>query len=366
MTSPGGCLRNRSRTIVFRFDASPSIGHGHAGRCLALAAALRQRCCRVVLVAAGLTGVLRARASVLGCDFHDLDSPLASTVPTLTEFERDDAERTVAICESYRIEPSWIVVDGYHFGELWHTITKSLDARLLCIDDLANRPLRCEALVDQNLVCGLERRYDGLVSASCRTFLGPKYALLAPEYAALRLNQEPKGKTKRILVSFGGADPINATEAAVNAVAELDEPDIEADVVISNGHRCFPAVQCVASRDSRINLHQPLPTLAPLLARASVAVGGAGATSWERLCMNVPSIAIPLADNQRPIALGLAAHGLAVVINPDAPDLTGRLKSALRNTLAEVCSMPPRHEPTLVDGEGAARVADHMVLSCSM
>lgn len=272
----------------------------------------------------------------------------------------------VAICKRDRLEPSWIVVDGYHFGTPWHTVAERTGARLLCIDDLANRPLRCAALVDQNLVIGWEHRYDGLIPDSCRTFLGPTYALLSPEYARLRHTRRPEGRPRRILVSFGGADPIDATAATVNAIMRLDDPALEVDVVLSSAHRCFEAVQRMAMHDSRIRLHQPLPTLAPLLVQASVAVGGAGVTSWERLCLNVPTVAIPLADNQRPIAEALADHNLAVVVDPDDPDLTLRLEVALRDALAKAGSSRSSDEFALVDGKGAGRVAGHMVLSCSM
>jgi spore coat polysaccharide biosynthesis predicted glycosyltransferase SpsG len=55
--------------------------------------------------------------------------------------------------------------------------------------------------------------------------------------------------------------------------------------------------------------------MAQLMADSDLAIGAAGATSWERCCMGLPTIMLVLADNQRKVAQGLKQSGGAKVIN---------------------------------------------------
>lgn len=48
---------------------------------------------------------------------------------------------------------------------------------------IADRPHDCDLLLDQNLYTAMESRYENLVPSTCKKLLGPKYALLRPEFA---------------------------------------------------------------------------------------------------------------------------------------------------------------------------------------
>lgn len=55
--------------------------------------------------------------------------------------------------------------------------------------------------------------------------------------------------------------------------------------------------------------------MAELMANVDLAIGAAGSSVWERCCLGLPSIIIPIADNQKPIAEFLAKEKLAIVIS---------------------------------------------------
>ena len=57
--------------------------------------------------------------------------------------------------------------------------------RILVIDDLGDRKHDCDVLLDQNLGATHEKYY-GLVPNHCELLLGPKFALLRPEFAKWR------------------------------------------------------------------------------------------------------------------------------------------------------------------------------------
>jgi len=46
-----------------------------------------------------------------------------------------------------------------------------------------------------------------------------------------------------------------------------------------------------------------------------VAIGAPGTTSWERACLGLPSIIVPLAENQRETSNQLVKHGAVLCVN---------------------------------------------------
>jgi len=77
--------------------------------------------------------------------------------------------------------PDWWIVDHYGLDARWEGRVLREGTRLLVIDDLANRVHRAHALLDANL----GRRsvdYDAWVGPGVERLVGPRYALLRPEF----------------------------------------------------------------------------------------------------------------------------------------------------------------------------------------
>jgi len=210
---------------------------------------------------------------------------------------QEDARQTGAIIRTLGVKPTWLVVDHYGLDYCWEEVLKSWVGRIFVIDDLADRAHDCDLLLDQNLFADMQTRYAGKVPADCRLLLGPEYALLQPIYAELHDRIPPReGPVRRILVSFGGADRDNLTGRALAAFLSLNRPDIEVDVVISGSSPYVHEIRDQVAGHDNIHLHSNLPTLAPLMARADLAIGAAGTTSWERVCLGLPALVVTLAE----------------------------------------------------------------------
>ncbi|HET6316700.1 MAG TPA: bifunctional UDP-2,4-diacetamido-2,4,6-trideoxy-beta-L-altropyranose hydrolase/GNAT family N-acetyltransferase, partial [Chloroflexota bacterium] len=102
-----------------------------------------------------------------------------------------------------------------------------------------------------------------------------------------------------------------------------------------------------------------LPSLAPVTARADLAIGAAGGATWERLCLAVPSLVVTLAANQEPSARALATDGYVHWIGC-APDVSVAM---YRDAIVAACERPLQAPPPLVDGLGAPRVAEKLMPS---
>ena len=96
------------------------------------------------------------------------------------DWQTDAAQTLTAL----QVEPvGWLVVDHYALDSRWERELRPTCRRLMVIDDLADRSHDCDLLLDQNL--GREAAdYAGLVPPDSMILVGPKYALLRPEFAA--------------------------------------------------------------------------------------------------------------------------------------------------------------------------------------
>lgn len=303
--------------IAIRVDASYAIGHGHVMRCLTLAEALRTRGAQVVFVCREHEGHLCGLIEERGFPTFRLPrmdaqySDASSYAAWLGASWQDDLDQTRAAIDATRQQSDWLVVDHYGLDQRWESRLRSGAARIMVIDDLADRTHDCDLLLDQNLVAQMDRRYVGKVPSSCALLLGPQYALLQPIYDELHDRVLPReGPIRRIFIYFGGADRTNVTGRSLAAFMGLHRPNITADVVIADDSPHADNIHELVAGHSNIHIHSHLPSLAPLMASADLAIGAGGATSWERLCLGLPSLVVTLAENQRPVAEYLHEAGL--------------------------------------------------------
>ncbi|MBK8754227.1 MAG: UDP-2,4-diacetamido-2,4,6-trideoxy-beta-L-altropyranose hydrolase [Candidatus Competibacteraceae bacterium] len=303
---------------VFRADASIQIGSGHVMRCLTLADALRERGAEVYFVCRELPGHLGGVLADKGYPVHWLPAPSvdATTVPAHTAYsawlgvswERDAEQTRDWLATLPKID--WLIVDHYALDRAWESLMRPWVKRVMVIDDLADRPHDCDLLLDQNLYEDMEQRYTGLVSKDCRLLLGPRYALLRPEFLEARKNlRQRDGTVRRILVFFGGADPSNETAKALRAIQLLDRPDIAVDAVVGSANPHRTEIEGLCARLPNTNFYCQVFNMAELMARADLAIGGCGTATWERCAVALPTLVVSLAENQRVIAESVISSG---------------------------------------------------------
>ena len=103
--------------------------------------------------------------------------------------------------------------------------------------------------------------------------------------------------------------------------------------------------------------------MARLMSEADLAIGAGGSSLWERACLGLPGVTLILADNQRDLALRMAADGLTLAVEAGAPGWKGQLTatvSALARDAAQRSDMSARLA-ALCDGLGAERAAEAML-----
>ena len=360
---------------VFRVDASLRIGTGHVMRCLTLAKELRDRGAKCTFICREHEGhwVERIRQEGFNCialgritevhETDDADEPVLAHADWLGASWHLDAQQTIQALGTEIID--WLVVDHYGLDKRWEDMLRPHAEKIMVIDDLADRHHVCDLLLDQNLVANFEARYQDLLPENCATLLGPQYALLQPEYAELHPRTPPRmGPVQRILIFFGGVDQHNLTGRAVAAFLRLKRDDIRLDVVVSSDCPHAAAIQELTQLHANIILHDALPSLAPLMLQADLAIGAGGATSWERCCLGLPSLVITLAENQKSIAAKLDKLSLVRWLGHYDAVTDDRLVDALQAVInEETLKNWSQACMTVTCGGGTRRVASVLSLN---
>jgi UDP-2,4-diacetamido-2,4,6-trideoxy-beta-L-altropyranose hydrolase len=330
-------------SILFVADAGPDVGGGHVMRSLTLSRALAAEGaeCRF---AAGPDALALLASFAPDTAIVRVASAAPQDLTQAVAGERFDA----------------VVFDHYGLSASDHSaMAKGRPA--LAIDDLADRPLAADLVLDS----GPARRaqdYDGLVPETARLLLGPHYAPVRPEFAALReaaMGRRDGGPVTRILLSLGLTDVGGITAR----LADRLRPKAGAaaiDIVLGAQAPSLAALQRIARHDARLALHIDSPAVAQLAAEADIAVGAAGSSAWERCVVGLPSLMVVLADNQRGAAQALAEAEAALVVDANAPDFEDQFDRLLARLLrdAELRAGLARASAAVCDGLGAPRVAE--------
>jgi UDP-2,4-diacetamido-2,4,6-trideoxy-beta-L-altropyranose hydrolase len=334
--------------VLFRVDASETIGIGHAVRCLTLSRELERRGIEPWFASVGPSGDLADQIEAGGYHSILLDGPASTEVAAIGASAPIDLKRKPFAA---------LVLDHYALGAEWLSGARRLAARRLVIDDLADRRLPCEILVNQNLGA-VRSDYLGLTAPSTRFLLGTRYAMLRPEFRAARAaGRRPAGTVERVLITLGGSDPADATRIAVHAVrAAL--PIARLEVVLG----ALYAGEPISGPGIRVHRAIDGGAMARLMVDADLAIGAGGTTSWERCAVGLPTLIVRLASNQNAIAHHLEAAGAGVDAGAAEKLDTAELSDLVRRLADDRSGRDEMGERAwnLVDGRGAERVAHHI------
>lgn len=352
-----------AKGIFFRVDGSTQMGVGHLKRCLSLAKALVQEGAFVHFVTrdhgldlselmegfAGQTHILPSGGAVVAEDYSTWLG--AST--------QQDAADTLELIGQKSCD--WIIVDHYGIDADWHKQLQSkVGCKIAVIDDLANRPIFADLIIDQNWHEDHSKKYYNVNIKEAPVLGGPKFAMLDPAYA-LGLQWVARQPVASIGVFMGGGDPsdhsnlvldaidLSGFKGCVEVVATSDNPNLE-----RLGHR-------LASR-ANSSLLTDLPDLASFFARHDLQIGAGGGATWERCSVGAPTLALAIADNQIQLLKPLSSMGVVYALL-DRPLNAHEIGNAIAEIIA---SGSLRKEMSgkarkLVDGFGAVRIAKELL-----
>lgn len=302
--------------IIFRVDASVWIGSGHVMRCIVLADELKRIGYHILFACLPQEGDMCQFIEQQGYEVIYLSRPEIGLTPLnssdysawLQRSIKDDAQELIGYLDGV----SWVICDHYALDKEWQQLIKrNSNVRIIAIDDLAREHV-AEIVIDQTLF----RTADEYHSVSC-ALTGIDYALLKPRFSELRCYaklRKPDLKKPRILVSMGGVDLPNATLLVLKAL-DMAEIKCPITVLISERSPHFDEISDWCKQYEHITHIKFSTDVANLMLKHDISIGAPGSTSWERACLGLPSIVIPLADNQIEICKRLVQKKLSLKVN---------------------------------------------------
>ena len=352
--------------VVFRVDASLSIGNGHVMRCLSLAQVLRKQGAQCSFVCTAYVGNLNSLLAANGFDVLPLPvfpNESRTNAEELLSLWREDALATaqsISTCQPV----DWLIVDHYGLDNQWEMELRSQVQHLMVIDDLANRTHACDMLLDPN-PGRLAADYAMLVPALCPLLIGPSYALLREDFKSPHLKSLTsfaESDSIHVLISMGGVDKDNITADVLHALQTFNpETPLSLQVVLGPHAPWVDAVRSAANTLAwPTHVLQNPDNFTELMRQQHLAIGAAGGSALERCCLGLPAVNVVMAPNQRMSAQALQAAGACAMLELRSDwqhDLRVQLKLLLNAEKNQAMRMAGLQ---VTDGRGSERVSQEL------
>lgn len=350
--------------IYFRVDASVHIGSGHVMRCLSLAESFSKTGHDVVFVMRMQLGDLCDYAESRGFKVARLPMSHGSKLPEnsadyqawLQVPELDDADDFLSVATDAEL----IVIDHYGISVQWEKHVKSsIGCKQIVIDDLV-REHYTDLILDQT--AGREVQEYQLTSPGSEVLVGSEYALLRPRFSELHSVAIKKGlnfEHHKLLLTMGGVDKSNVTQEVLVALSHRALP-ISTTVLLNKSAPHFSSVASFCEQHDEWITHLLFTEdMAELMMEHSISIGAPGSTSWERACIGLPCVMIPIAQNQIEICENVVKEGAAISLEiNEIPEL---LNDKLDELITRYSTIR-RGALKLCDGRGVERLVDKLSL----
>jgi UDP-2,4-diacetamido-2,4,6-trideoxy-beta-L-altropyranose hydrolase len=334
--------------LIIRSDASIQIGTGHVMRCLALAQASQAQGGQAIFVFTDQSTALENRLLGEGMQVVYLSVESGST-----EDSKQTADFTLAL------NAKWVVVDGYQFGAEYQKTIKNSGLNLLFIDDYGHsKNYSADLVLNQNISARAE--WYQCRSPHTQLLLGERYTLLRKQFSAWQGYQKKiTDNVENILITLGGSDPGNITAWILEALQLVKSHALHLTVVVGGNNPHYESLEFLANQCIHsIRLLNNVADMPQLMAEADIAIAAGGITNWELAMLGVPTMVIPIADNQTEIAQALNDREIVMSV--------GRIPTIspqeFANQFEELWHDRDRRDrmsragQALIDGEGCDRI----------
>jgi len=238
-------------------------------------------------------------------------------------------------------------------------VLRDCGLRVACVDDLGNRHLDCDLIINPSIVTNYHRYSSN--NPDFRLHAGPAYLMLAPEYQELHgIERHFAGPVHSIVVAMGGIDRPGTTVRIVESLLDWRQ-DVTCHIILGAGFKFSAELQSnlSAQEDGRFYIYENLPSLASMLFAADIGFTGGGNTLYEMACVGTPALVLFDEEHEGEQGKALQDQGSARCLGhgPHVPP------EQIRQALEEFDD-PQRRElsakagRSLVDGKGVERVFD--------
>ena len=305
------------KTILFRADASSTIGTGHIMRDLVLAKQYPND--KIYFATRDLEGNLNDKIKESGYE-----------VITLKSNDIDKLDKIIK-----KLDIDLLIIDHYEIDYDFEKKLKTQNSKLkiLSFDDTYEKHY-CDILLNHNIYADKER-YRGLVPEFCELRCGEKYTLLREEFYKAKKQLKTQNSKLKIFLAMGGSDSANLNIPILEILKEFE--NLNVDVVTTTANQKLKELESYCKDKKWVKLHVNSKTIAKLMRESDFGIITPSVTANEAYFMKLAFIAIKTAHNQKEMVEFLKMNRYGVF--SDLTLLKKYLKSILRIQLKNFSSL---------------------------
>ena len=331
--------------MIVRCDANPKWGMGHLTRCRALAVALHR-----IGIPVAMVGPERAHAQVGDDDLFTHWQPMAWHDDKTT-----GAYQLLALAEQWQADG--LILDEPRADEAYQKVLFAAGLPWLQFDGTAQKPLWASWVLNALPSANASDYAKVLRNPAATLLLGPSYAVLRSEFAAVR-SATKSARPFNILLSFGGGDDRGAMSWCINALLPLLGEHTHLKIISgrANPRNASNLAQIPASHSAWVDYAIQPDAPWSIMAHCHMAVMASGTTAHEANCCRLPMVLLSVVNNQHAPGLAWQQAGQAQYLGSWESVSESVLQDSVAQCMQAIRTNSPKAQ-ALVDGQGANRVA---------
>jgi len=293
--------------ILFRADGSATVGFGHVHRLLSLA----QMLCKNF----DCVFVSHEAPEFLIQELQSIDVPLVKVDPIQYKLpdERKPGDEVDFDMDLLLTGNEIVVLDGYWFGKKYQAAIKKRGCTLVYIDDLMEAGNIADVVINHSMGTSTSD-YTMTAPATC-IYTGSSYSLVnVPEQ--FRHTGKATDRYQQLLISMGGADPLDFTSKIVTQYAAYISRFEKVVIMVGLAYKHSAQLKESIADFSNVEMIQGVPKMEmfTIMQQSTAAIISASTMSVEYAGVGGALAIIQTADNQKYLYRGLIESGAALPV----------------------------------------------------
>jgi len=335
--------------VIFRVDATKTIGLGHLMRCYALAEELIKKGNNCFFLSNIEDERISETMRTKGIKIVKIETNprFGKDIIKLLDFSKKNGI-------------DWIITDHYDIDSTYIRELKKHSFKVLSIDDMSQIYYSSDVVVNQNV--GSEK-LEFKVDDGTKLLLGSEYVMIRDELLK-RGGKRYNDKVEKILVTLGGIDYGNITIKILKILNEMIDNNIQIIVVIGALNRIEDDLKSKLHKldNSSFRFVFSPENMAELYLESDIAISAGGSSCYELAYFGIPNIIITVADNQLNIAKELDKLNVSIYLGKKEDFSSNKIKENVLKLITDNSLRKKMSENglKLVDGLGKKRIIEVM------